>query len=212
MKTDDLIALMSTDVKPARPYPVTRLLGPAALVGAVVAFALLIVFMPMRDMGLAMLTPSYWMKTMYTAGIAAAGFMLVERLSRPGVSASSGVVTLVTILAALLGLAIVQLASTPDEGLHDAVFGTTWNMCPLRIVMLAIPGLAIGLYAMRRLAPTRPALAGAGLGVFIGGLAATIYGLHCAEISATFTLLWYTLGIALSTAIGALAGWRLLRW
>ena len=40
MKTDDLIALMAADAKkPASPFPVTRRLGPAALVGAAVALA-----------------------------------------------------------------------------------------------------------------------------------------------------------------------------
>lgn len=213
MKTDDLIALMAADAtKPAAPLPVTRRLAPAALIGAAIAFAALLAWLGMRDMSEAMSSPSYWMKTLYTAAIAVAGFLVTERLSRPGAKATRGVIVLVTVVAVMLGLAIMQVLGTPPEGMRDVLMGSTWDRCPWRIVALAIPGLALSLLAMRRLAPTRPALAGAGAGLFVGGVAATVYGLHCGETSAAFTLIWYTGGIALSTALGALAGWRLLRW
>ncbi len=213
MKTDDLIALMAADAKkPASPFPVTRRLGPAALVGAVVAFALLVAWLGLRDMAEAVASPSYWMKTIYTLALAIAGFLLAERLSRPGTKATRGIIALVAVIALMLGIAAVQLFSTPAEDMRDALLGSTWDRCPWRIVALAIPGLALSLVAVRSLAPTRPALAGAGAGLFVGGIAATVYGLHCAETSAAFTAIWYTAGIALSTALGAVAGWRLLRW
>jgi hypothetical protein len=213
MKTDDLIALMAADAKkPASPFPVTRRLGPAALVGAVVAFALLVAWLGLRDMAEAVASPSYWMKTIYTLALAIAGFLLAERLSRPGTKATRGIIALVAVIALMLGIAAVQLFSTPAEDMRDALLGSTWDRCPWRIVALAIPGLALSLIAMRSLAPTRPTLAGAGAGLFVGGIAATVYGLHCAETSAAFTAIWYTGGIALSTALGAVAGWRLLRW
>jgi hypothetical protein len=213
MKTDDLIALMAADAKkPAAPFPVTRRLGPAALATAVVAFALLVAWLGLRDMAEAVASPSYWMKTVYTLALAVAGFLLAERLSRPGAKSTRGVIALVTVIAAMLGIAIVQLISTPPEAIQDALLGSTWDRCPWRIVALAIPGLGLTLLAMRRFAPTRPTLAGAGAGLFVGGIAATVYGLHCAETSAAFTLIWYTGGIALSGALGAIAGWRLLRW
>lgn len=213
MKTDDLIALMAADAKKlAAPFPITRRLGPAALVGAVVAFALLVAWLGLRDMTEAVASPSYWMKTFYTAALASAGFLLAERLSRPGAKATRGVVALAIVLAVMLGMAVVQLIFTPPEAMRDALLGSTWDRCPWRIVALAIPGLALSLLAMRSLAPTRPALAGAGAGLFVGGIAATVYGLHCAETSAAFTMIWYTGGIALSVVLGAVAGWRLLRW
>ncbi len=213
MKTDDLIALMAADAKtPAAPFPITRRLGPAALIGAVVAFALLVAWLGLRDMAEAVASPSYWMKTIYTLALAIAGFLLAERLSRPGAKAARGIIALVAVIAVMLGIATVQLFSTSAEDMRDALLGSTWDRCPWRIVALAIPGLALSLIAMRSLAPTRPALAGAGAGLFVGGIAATVYGLHCAETSAAFTAIWYTGGIALSTALGAVAGWRLLRW
>ena len=213
MKTDDLIALMAADAKkPVAPFPVTRGLGPAALIGAGIALAALIPWLGLRDMAEAVASPSYWMKTFYTAALAGAGFLLAERLARPGAKATRGIVALVAVMAAMLAIAIVQLFSTPAEAMHDALLGSTWDSCPSRIVALAVPGLALCLLAMRSFAPTQPTLAGAGAGLFVGGIAATVYGLHCAETSAAFTAIWYTGGVALSTALGAVAGWRLLRW
>jgi hypothetical protein len=65
---------------------------------------------------------------------------------------------------------------------------------------------------MRRFAPTRPTLAGAAAGLLSGGLAATVYGLHCQETAIPFVAIFYTLGIVLSTAAGAIIGSRVLRW
>ena len=67
--------------------------------------------------------------------------------------------------------------------------------------------LSLGAGRARRL---RAAGAAAGLGA--GAWAATIYCLHCPEASALFVLTWYSLGILLATAIGALVGPRFLRW
>lgn len=213
MKTDDLIALMAADAKkPASPFPVTRRLGPAALVGAVIAFAVLVAWLGVRDMAEAIASPSYWMKTIYTVALTGAGFLFAERLSRPGAKAVRGIIALTVVVSVMLAISVLQLLSTPAEHMQDALLGSTWDRCPWRIVALAIPGLALALLAMRRFAPTRPALAGAGAGLFVGGMAATVYGLHCGETSAAFTLIWYTGGIALSMALGAIAGWRVLRW
>jgi hypothetical protein len=44
------------------------------------------------------------------------------------------------------------------------------------------------------------------------GLAATLYASHCTDDSPLFVATWYTLSTALVTAIGALAGSKLLRF
>jgi hypothetical protein len=102
--------------------------------------------------------------------------------------------------------------STPPDQMRAALMGSSWDKCPWRILVLALPGLAVLLWTMRRFAPTRPALAGAAAGLLAGGVAATVYGLHCQEIAAPFVALWYSLGVILSTGLGAIIGSRALPW
>jgi hypothetical protein len=80
------------------------------------------------------------------------------------------------------------------------------------VLLLSLPILGGLLWALRRLAPTRLALAGGTAGLAAGAWAACLYCLHCPETSAVFVLTWYSLGIALATGLGALLGPRLLRW
>ena len=47
---------------------------------------------------------------------------------------------------------------------------------------------------------------------FAGAAGAFVYCFHCTEEAAPFIAVWYTLGIAVVTAIGALLGRSLLRW
>lgn len=212
MKTDDLIAMMASDAKPVARGSIPRKLSLVGAAAALVALIILIPWLGLRDMGQAIGAPSYWMKTLYTLGLAVGGLLLAERLARPGATWLRGVLVTGGVLAVLGGIAAFQLAALPSEQVMPAVLGSTWDKCPWRILALSVPGLIAVLLVMRSFAPTRPALAGAGAGLFVGGVAATIYGLHCAETSAVFTLIWYTGGIAASALIGALAGWRILRW
>lgn len=212
MKTDDLIAMMASDVKPAAKAVVPGRLLLVALAGAVVALGILVPWLGLREMGEAVTSESYWMKTVYTLALALGGFLLIERLARPGVRWTRGLLVAGVGIAGMGALAVLQLASTQPDAIGAALLGSTWDKCPWRILALAAPGLLAVLLVMRRFAPTRPALAGAGAGLFAGAVAATVYGLHCGETSAAFTLVWYTGGIAASALLGGLAGWRVLRW
>jgi hypothetical protein len=85
-------------------------------------------------------------------------------------------------------------------------------VCSAYIVLFALLPLAGLLYTIRRQASTRPALTGAVIGLAAGGLGAAVYALHCGEASLPFLLIWYTLGMALTSALGAMVGAWLLRW
>ena len=213
MKTDDLIAMLASDAAPVAKRGVPVRLSMVAIVTAALAFGVLIAWLGMRpDLMDAMHTSAYWMKTLYTLGLALSGFALVERLSRPGVRSRIGALLLGTCLLTIAALAVMQLMRTPANAMSVAMMGATWDRCPWRILALSLPGLVVVLAGMRRFAPTKPALAGAGAGIFIGGIAATVYGLYCQETAAPFVAIWYSLGIALSGLIGAGAGARVLRW
>ena len=77
---------------------------------------------------------------------------------------------------------------------------------------LALPILAGGIWAVKAMAPTRLARAGAAIGLAAGSLAAFVYAASCDENGMAFTLIWYGLGIAVPILAGTLAGRRVLRW
>ena len=112
----------------------------------------------------------------------------------------------------LLSIAVVEAASASRAEMPTLVLGNTWKWCGLRIVTLSLPMSLALMAGLRRLAPTRLTLAGAAAGLAAGGLAAVIYGFYCQETSAIFVVIWYSLGVAASAALGALIGPRLLRW
>ncbi|RYG37910.1 MAG: DUF1109 family protein [Burkholderiales bacterium] len=213
MKTDELIALLARDATPVKRAALPMRIGMLALVGAVAAFVILVPWLGIRpDLAEAVTGSTYWMKTLYTLGVGVAGFALAERLSRPGAKGRIGWALAGFFAAAIVAIAASQIIATPPEQMRAALMGSSWDKCPWRILVLSLPGLAVILWAMRKFAPTRPALAGAAAGLLAGGIAATVYGLHCQEIAAPFVALWYSLGMILSAIVGSLIGSRLLRW
>ncbi|MNT33639.1 hypothetical protein D3C72_1695780 [compost metagenome] len=92
------------------------------------------------------------------------------------------------------------------------LMGQSWRICALSIGFMALPVFAATFVALRGLAPTRPALAGAAAGALAGGVGASVYALHCMELTAPFLAVWYVSGIAVPVLLGAALGPRLLRW
>ncbi len=213
MKTDELITLLARDATPVNKGALPARLVAVVLVGALAAFIILVPWLGIRpDLAEAVGGMTYWMKTIYTLGLGVSGFALVERLSRPDAKGLFGWILVGIFAVTIIALAVVQLASTSPDQMRAAFMGATWDKCPWRILALSLPGLVLILWAMRHLAPTRLALAGAAAGLLAGGVAATVYGIHCAETAAPFVALWYSVGVILSAGLGALLGPRVLRW
>jgi hypothetical protein len=58
----------------------------------------------------------------------------------------------------------------------------------------------------------RPRLTGFMAGLFSGGLAASIYSLHCPELSPVFVGIWYLMGMMIPAITGAILGRKILGW
>jgi hypothetical protein len=112
----------------------------------------------------------------------------------------------------LAGIGIGELVDTPSRDWLAMWLGGSWKVCPWLVLTLAMPIFVGLLWSFRRMAPTRLRAAGAAAGLAAGAWAATIYCLHCPEVSAIFVLTWYSLGIVLAAAVGALIGPKLMRW
>jgi hypothetical protein len=212
VETDDLIARLSQDLAPARRSAVMRVLGMGLVLGLVVTAIILRMTLNFRpDLPAAMTAPAFWAKFSYTFALTVLGLWIVERQSRAGADARKPFWLLLAPVAALALLAALQL-SAPGADRHDLMMGQTARVCSSLILLLSLPIFAGVFWAMRRLAPTRLTMAGAGAGMLAGAASATIYGFHCPETAAPFILIWYTLGILLATALGAVLGRWALRW
>ena len=213
MRTDDLIDQLAADPRPVRGGAVQRRFLGVAVAGALAALVLVLGWLHTRhDLAQAVAGRMFWMKAVYTALLAVAGFWALERLARPdGVPRRA-----VTFGAAVLTLFIVAgltqgMLSHPEERMA-MLRGHSWTVCARNILVLALPGLAASLLALRGMAPTRPTLTGFAAGAFAGGVAATVYGLACVESTMVFVGVWYTLGVLGTGALGALVGRWALRW
>lgn len=212
MRTDDLIAHLAEELGPVKPGSVTRLLLVALAVGlAASAIVMLSVLGPRHHFAVAITGFGMWVKIAYTFILAALGFWLVERAGRPGADMLRPAMMLALPVLVIVSLAALQMAA-PGADMHRLVMGQSARVCAVLIVMVAAPSLVAAFWALRQLAPTRLGLAGAGAGLFAGSLGAFVYAFHCLEDSAPFVAIWYTLGIALTTVIGAFAGRWALRW
>ncbi len=158
------------------------------------------------------MTRMFWTKAIYTGLLGVAGFLAVDRLARPAGSPRRGLILAGGVFAFLALAGAWQMMHAAPVDRMPMLMGASWRVCPRYIFTLSVPILAIVLFVVRGLAPTRLSLAGAASGLFAGGLAATIYGLHCPEHTMAFVALWYSLGVAFTAALGAILGPWVLRW
>ncbi|HEY4076949.1 MAG TPA: DUF1109 domain-containing protein [Rhizomicrobium sp.] len=212
MRTDDLITHLSTDIRPVRSGAVTRVLLGAAALGILASAFLMLAVLGLRpDVGRAMTSFGMWTKLIYTFAIGAFAFWIVERAGRPGAEMARPASLLALPILAIILLAGLQMA-LPGANTQEMVVGHSSRVCAFLVIFTAAPILAATFWALRRLAPTRLTQAGAGAGLFAGAMGAFVYCFHCQEAMAPFIAIWYSLGIALTTGIGAALGRFALRW
>jgi hypothetical protein len=213
MKTDDLVTMLATGAGAVEVDPLAWRCAMAIGWGALGATLLLALMLGVRqDIGRAALEPMFWVKLGYVACLAVAGLFALSRLSLPG-RRLTGVPAALATPPLLIGLlALIALGAANPNERQVLLFGKTWTSCPLMIAALSVPMLVAVTWAIRGLAPTRLSLAGGAAGLASGAIGAIVYSLHCQEMEAPFLATWYSLGMLIPTAIGALLGPRLLRW
>ena len=212
MKTDELISLLAADPAP-EPNTVTHRFAVALALGIAGAFLLMVWTHGVRaDLAHATGEAMFWGKLIFAGSLALAAWMATQRLGHPGVHLGGVRLALAApVLVLWLVAAGVLLASAPALRSH-LILGETWSTCAFSIAMIALPLFAATLWALRGLAPTHLAQAGASAGLLAGSLSTMVYALHCPESGAPFVAIWYVLGIAIPTLAGAMLGPRVLRW
>jgi len=212
MDTDQLIRTLAADnAHQARPVGVVLAL--ALLAAAPVSVALFFAVLGVRpDVMTAMRNPFFDLKFVVTLALALSAITLSLHLSRPE-AALRGWSLLLLIPVGVLVVGIGSEMILPQRlPMMTRLVGSNSKICMTSIPLISLPLLAAALVGLRHGAPARPAVAGATAGLLSAGLAATLYAAHCTDDSPLFVATWYTLATALVTAVGALAGRKLLRF
>lgn len=213
MNTDDLIRQLASDTRPVARNSIARRLAIGVVAGAIASALLILASIGVRpDLGEAMRSASFWIKWGYTLSLSIAALMATVQLARPDSGRLYGLWTLAVPVLLLGAVGLLELARTPSSQWLAMWLGHSWKSCPWLVLSLSVPIFAGLLWSFRRLAPTRLRAAGASAVLSAGAFAATVYCIHCPEVSAIFVLTWYSLGILLASLLGMLVGPRLLRW
>jgi hypothetical protein len=212
METDRLIRTLAAD-SAYRARPVGFVLALALLAAAPVSVAIFLAGLGVRpDVMTAVHNPFFELKFLVTLALAISAIVVGLHLSRPEASVH-GWVWLLLIPAGLVVAGIgIEMLLPQRLPVMTRLIGSNSRICMTAIPLMSLPLLAAALIGLRHGAPTRPALTGAVAGLLSAGLAATLYASHCTDDSPLFVVTWYTIATALVTAIGALAGSRVLRF
>lgn len=208
-----LIDELVDGLEPAPSRPALAIFGPPLAVAALLPLAAIVFYYGLRpDMGSALMAMPFWIKLALPSILVAAAGVALARLSRPGTSAGPGLMIALAAMAILAVAGLASLASLPAEMRLPVLFGQSWQKCLLSVGAFGLAFLAGGFWALRRMAPVRPHLAGFALGLVAGGLSAAVYALSCGEDALAFIASWYQLGILIISAAAALIAPRILRW
>ncbi len=212
MKTADLILSMSEDIGATPPVRLARAVV-AALAGGFAVSAVLFWYgwSPRPGLAAALAHPLTVAKTVLPLVLAALALPFCLARARPAGRARAGWL-LWLLPAAAAALFVYAFAVTPAPARMAAFLGHSIPICLPSIPTLSLPLLVALLAALRRGAPERPWLCGAGAGLIAAGLATGLYSLFCTEDLPLFYSVWYSLGILITVAIGGIAGRHFLRW
>jgi hypothetical protein len=213
MKTDDLVAMLSTNVEPIGRGLVGRTISIAVAAGAVIALGFTLVALGIRaDLTTTRAAVFLLLKVAFALAVVGVAIRYLTRLARPGAERGISPLSIVLPFAAIALFGAISLGSAPSAHWNRMIIGDEWLECLLSIPIIAIVPFAVTIFAVRRAAPTNLVRAGAVAGLLAGGVSAMAYALHCTDDSLPFVAIWYGGTIVLCTLAGAALGPRLLRW
>jgi hypothetical protein len=196
MKTDDLIEMLARqEVAVDKQRMMLRWLAALGVGFLLSAIIFIYVFRINPDLRMLMENIWFWVRFAFIGSVVILGGWFFAKLNKPGSDARVP----------------FWLAAAPEDR-RAMLLGVSWNVCSRNIAMLAVPIFIASVWIARQFAPVRLRLTGAMLGLFSGGIAAMMYSMYCPEMEPMFLGVWYSLGMLIPAAVGALLGRRLLSW
>ena len=209
MTTDDTVVSLQVEVARGEGSPIWsaatlawRLVEVAAAGGLTGVLMILVWLDPRPDLSTAATQPFFWIKAAYPAAVAGCAMVAAGRLARLRPGGFKALAAAGALAAALLAAGLVQASGMSAAALAD-LCGPTSAHCLGKIGLLAAPMLALVAAGLRNVDLERPAPTGFACGLFCGGVAATVNGLHCSQGTYAFVGLWFTLAMLLCGAVGA---------
>jgi hypothetical protein len=189
--TDELISRLAADLHLVARGAAWRRLAVGVGGGMAASALMMIVWLgPRPDLWTAVATAPFWIKLLYTSAATLCALKATERLARPGCNAAGAAIAALLVVGALGLLAASELAEAQPSGRSALIYGGSSDRCPWLILAMSLPVLAGAFWAVRGLAPTKLAMAGAATGLLSGAAAALVYSFHCTETAVTFLMLW----------------------
>jgi hypothetical protein len=213
MKTEQLIAMLSTNVEPVNRSQLGRTLAWAVAIGGVAAFCAMLATVGLRpDLGSSTSLGFLVLKLLFTLSLIGLGASFLIKAMLPGRDARRpfALAFLPFIAAGVVGMVTLVLSGPPAWS--SITLETQWASSLICIPLFAIIPFAVLIWALRKGAPTNLRRTGAIAGVVAGALGASAYAFNCPHDSLPFIAIWYGTAIALCAVIGAILGPRLLRW
>lgn len=213
MKTDELVALLSTNPEPVDRGLVVRTLLIALGAGSILAMGITIFGLGVRpDMMTSGALSFVFAKVLFAVGISSLALVYLAKLARPGGERKPRSYLVAVPFLVIMVLAAISLGLAPSSHWDKMIVGDEWLECLVSIPVIAILPFAVSIWAVRKAAPTNLVRTGAFAGLVAGGVSGMAYALHCTDDSLPFVAVWYGGTIVLCTLAGAALGTRLLRW
>lgn len=174
-----------------------------AAAGALTGVLMILVWLDVRpDLPVAAAQPFFWIKAAYPAAVAGCAMVAATRMARVRPGGVRALAVAGALASALLIAGAVQ-ASGMTAGALAALYWPHAAACLGNVLLIAAPMLALIAAGLRDVDLERPAPTGFACGLFCGGVAATVNGLHCWQGTYAFVGPWFTLAMLLCGAVGA---------
>lgn len=181
------------------PWRLAEIAGAGALAGVL----MILLWLDLRpDLPEAAGQAFFWIKAAYSAGVSGCALVATTWLARDRPGGAMALALAGAVACAMLVAAGLQ-ASAMSGAAVAVLYWPNALVCVGNILVIAAPMLALTAIGLRDVDLLRPAPTGFAAGLFCGGVAATVDGLHCWQGTIAFVGPWFTLAMLVSGGIGA---------